>query len=46
MTVVKKARQHLFHLRRLKRLGMGPLIIKKFYSCTIESILTGYITAW
>ena len=28
-------------LRRLKRFGMGPQILKKFYSCTIESI-----TAW
>ena len=34
--VVKRARQNLFPLRRLKR----------FYSCTIESILTGSITAW
>ena len=33
-TVVKRARQHLFPLRRLKRFGMGPQILKKFYSCT------------
>ena len=26
--------------------GMGPEILKRFYSCTIESILTGCITAW
>ena len=25
---------------------MGPQILKWFYSCTIESILTGSITAW
>ena len=25
---------------------MGPQILKRFYSCTIESILTGCITAW
>ena len=25
---------------------MGPLILKKFYSCTIESTLTGCITTW
>ena len=25
---------------------MGPQILIKFYSCTIESILTGCITAW
>ena len=46
MTVVKKAQQSLFHLRKLKRFGMCPQILKRFYSCTIESILTGCITAW
>ena len=25
---------------------MGPQILKRFYSCTIESIATGCITAW
>jgi hypothetical protein len=25
---------------------MGPEILKRFYSCIIESILTGCITAW
>jgi hypothetical protein len=45
-TVVKRARQNLFPIGRLKRFGMGPQILKKFYSCTIESILTGCITAW
>ncbi|CDQ76566.1 unnamed protein product [Oncorhynchus mykiss] len=25
---------------------MGPQILKRFYSCTIKSILTGCITAW
>uniref|UniRef100_A0A4W5KKS1 Reverse transcriptase domain-containing protein n=1 Tax=Hucho hucho TaxID=62062 RepID=A0A4W5KKS1_9TELE len=44
-TVVKRARQSLFHLRRLKRFGMGQ-ILKRFYSCNIDSILTGCITAW
>ena len=41
--VVKRARQHLFPLRRLKRFGLGPQILKKLY--TIASILTGCITA-
>ena len=45
-TVVKRARQSLFPLRKLKRFGMGPEILKKFYSCTIGSILTACITAW
>jgi hypothetical protein len=44
--VVKRARQNLFPPRTLKRFGMGPQILKRFYSCTIESILTGCITAW
>ena len=45
-TVVKRAPQNLFPLRRLKRFGLGPQILKRFYSCTIESTLTGCITAW
>ena len=43
--VGKRARQNLFPLRRLKRLS-GSQILKRFYSCTIESILTGCITTW
>lgn len=34
---------HLFFLRRLNRCCMDPQILKRFYSCTIESILTGYV---
>ena len=45
-TAVKRARQNLFPLRTLNRFGVDPQILKRFYSCTIESILTGYITAW
>ena len=37
--VVKRARQNLIPLKRLKRLGMGRQILKKFYSCIIESWL-------
>ena len=44
-TVVMRARQNLFPLRRPKRFGMGCQILKRFYSCTIESILTGCVTA-
>jgi hypothetical protein len=43
---VKRAQQSLLPLRKLKRIGMGPEILKRFYSCNIESILTGCITAW
>ena len=41
-TVVKRARQSLFPPKKLKRFGMGPEILKRFYSCNIESILTWY----
>ena len=30
-TVMKRAQQNLFPIRRLKRFGMGPQILKKFY---------------
>ena len=33
-TVMKRAHQNIFPLRRLKRFGMGPQILKRFYSCT------------
>ena len=45
-TVVKRAQQHLFPLRTLKRFGMCPHILQKFYRCTIERILTDSITTW
>ena len=35
-TVVKRARQSLFPLRRLKIFGIAPQILKMFYSCTIK----------
>ena len=41
---MKRARQGLFPLRKLKRFGMGPEMLKRFYSCNIEG--TGCITAW
>ncbi len=44
--VLKKAQQHLFFLRRLKKFVMSPHILHSFYTCTVESILTGCITAW
>ena len=44
--VVKKTQQRLFNLRRLKKLGLSPKTLTNFYRCTIESILSGCITAW
>ena len=44
-TDVRRARQNLFPIRRLKRLAMGPQLLRKLYCCNIESILTCCITA-
>ncbi len=44
--VLKKAHQRLFILRRLRKFGTSPSILRSFYSYTVESILTGCITAW
>ncbi len=44
--VLKKAHQRLFFLRRLRKFGTSHSILRFFYTCTVESILTGCITAW
>ncbi len=44
--VLKKAHQRLFFLRWLRKFGTSPRILRSFYTCTVESILTGCITAW
>src|SRR4029434_2454422 len=43
-TLIKKAHQRLFFLRRLKKAHLSPLV--NFYRCTIESILTNCILVW
>ncbi|XP_064865159.1 uncharacterized protein LOC115108497 isoform X2 [Oncorhynchus nerka] len=45
-SIAKKAQQRLFNLRRLKKFGLSPKALTNFYRCTIESILSGCITAW
>lgn len=45
-TVVKKARQRLYFLRKLRKFGLSTSILTNFYRCTIESLLTGCITVW
>jgi hypothetical protein len=45
-SVVKKAEQRLFNLRRLNKFVLAPKTLTNFYRCTIESILSGCITAW
>jgi gmma-aminobutyric acid receptor subunit gamma len=44
--MVKKAQQRLFNLRSLKKFGLSPKTLTNVYRCTIESILSGCITAW
>ncbi len=36
--VLKKAHQRLFFLRRLRKFGTSPRILRSFYTCTVESI--------
>eukprot|EP00061_Rhincodon_typus_P013197 g39417.t1 len=43
--MVNKAQQRLFFLRRLRKFGMSMKFLTNFYRCTIESILSGCITA-
>ena len=45
-SAVNNSQQRLFNLRRLKKFDMSPKTLTNFYRCTIESILSGCITAW
>eukprot|EP00061_Rhincodon_typus_P016961 g45443.t1 len=43
---VKKAQQHLFFLRLLRKFSMSIRSLTNFYRWTIESALSGCIMAW
>ncbi|KAK1784066.1 hypothetical protein P4O66_021738, partial [Electrophorus voltai] len=45
-SLAKKARQCLYHLRCLRDFRLPSKVLRNFYTCTIESILTGNITVW
>ncbi|KAK1805625.1 hypothetical protein P4O66_019908, partial [Electrophorus voltai] len=45
-SLTKKARQRLYHLRRLRDFRLPSKVLRNFYTCTIESILMGNITVW
>ncbi|KAI5085415.1 hypothetical protein C0J45_23129 [Silurus meridionalis] len=45
-SITKKAQQHLYFLRRLRKTHLPPSILTMFYRGTIESILSSCITAW
>ncbi|KAK1784287.1 hypothetical protein P4O66_019969 [Electrophorus voltai] len=40
-SLAKKARQRLYHLRRLRDFRLPSKVLRNFFTCTIESILTG-----
>ncbi|KAK1800051.1 hypothetical protein P4O66_006559, partial [Electrophorus voltai] len=44
--LAKKARQPLYHLRRLRDFRLPSKVLRNFYTYTIESIVTGNITVW
>ncbi|KAK1789284.1 hypothetical protein P4O66_015217, partial [Electrophorus voltai] len=45
-SLAKKARQRVYHLRCLRDFRLPSKVLRNFYTCTIESILTGNITVW
>jgi hypothetical protein len=45
-SMVKKAQQCLFNLRRLKKFVLAPKIPTNLYRCTIESLLLSCINTW
>ena len=45
-SAMETAQKRLYFLRRLKKFGMSIKTLANFYRCTIESILSGCITAW
>ena len=45
-TIVKKAQQRLYFLRRLRSFGLITQITLNFYKAVIESVLTCSITVW
>ena len=42
--IVKKAQQHLYFLRELKKFGVSQKVLTRFYRAIIESVLTFSIT--
>jgi len=45
-TLVRKAKQRLYHLRQLRKFRFSWRILQTFLTGAVESILTGRITAW
>ena len=45
-TIFKKCQQWIYVLRRLRLLGIAPPILRSFYVCHIESLITFSLLAW
>ncbi|TWW75377.1 putative RNA-directed DNA polymerase from transposon BS [Takifugu flavidus] len=45
-SLIKKAQQRMFFLRKLRKLKLPPRMLAQFYTAIIESILTSSITVW
>ena len=45
-SMVKRGQQRMYFLRQLKKFGISPIILKRFYHAIIESVLTFSITVW
>ena len=45
-SLIKKAHQRLFFLRRLRKAKLSRQTLKNFYRCAVESTITYCITAW
>ncbi|TWW59225.1 Transposable element [Takifugu flavidus] len=45
-SLIKKAQQRMFFLRKLRKLKLPPRMLAQFYTAIIESILTSSLTMW
>ncbi|KAI4876824.1 hypothetical protein NFI96_006328, partial [Prochilodus magdalenae] len=45
-SLVRKAHQQLYFLRRLRRAGLGSSVLTSFYRCVVESVLCSSINVW
>ncbi|KAI4891278.1 hypothetical protein NFI96_006373, partial [Prochilodus magdalenae] len=45
-SLVRKAHQRLYFLRRLRRAGLGSSVLTSFYRCVVESVLCSSISVW
>ncbi|KAI4883208.1 hypothetical protein NFI96_007672 [Prochilodus magdalenae] len=45
-SLVRKAHQRLYFLRRLRRAGLGSSVLTSFYRCVVGSVLCSSINVW